>query len=229
MRTYRHIFFDLDRTLWDFDENSREALRDICGVNGLAERIPVEEFIKVYQQINEMLWKAYRMGNLNKKTLRVLRFAKALEHFGIFDQVLGVRMGDAYVDLSPKKTALFPNTIEILDYLAGKYKLHIITNGFEEVQHIKLSNSGLSPYFTNVVTSERAAARKPSPEVFQLALHLAGTKAHEAIMVGDDLEADMAGARAVWMDHVYFNPSRAPHTEQVTREINDLNELRAFL
>jgi putative hydrolase of the HAD superfamily len=229
MKRYNHVFFDLDRTLWDFDANSRSALIDICSVNGLSERIPVEEFIKVYQKINEMLWKAYRMGNINKKTLRVLRFAKALEHFGIQDTILGQRMGDAYIDLSPKKTTLLPNTIDTLDYLAGKYKLHIITNGFEEVQHTKLTNSGLSQYFTEVITSERAAARKPSPEVFQLALHLANASSHEAIMVGDDLETDMAGARSVWMDHVFFNPEKQLHNEPVTHEISDLGELRNLL
>jgi putative hydrolase of the HAD superfamily len=229
MKGYKHIFFDLDRTLWDFDTNSRQALEELYAASDLEGRAPFDAFLKVYQETNEMLWRAYRMGNVTKRSLRSLRFAKTLEHFGIRDAQLSERMGQAYIELSPKKTALLPNTIETLDYLSSRYKLHIITNGFEEVQHIKMEHSGLRPYFTEVITSERAAAKKPSPEVFLLAFHLAKATAPESLMVGDDLEADMAGARAVWMDHVYFNPDRRPHSEPVTHEISDLGELRNLL
>ncbi len=226
-----HLFFDLDHTLWDFETNSRLALADIYVLFGLEGRgiAEVAHFKTVYRGINEMLWKAYRMGNIRKNELRVLRFAKTLEHFGVRDLVLAEKIGDAYVEISPQKTTLMPNTLDVLDHLAGKYRMHIITNGFEEVQHIKLERSGLAGYFTEVITSEMASARKPDPEVFHLAMAMAGANAAASMMIGDDIEADVLGARNVGMHHVYYNPGQKPHEHALPFEIKDLDELRNLL
>lgn len=229
---YRHIFFDLDRTLWDFDTNSRFALNAIFQNNSLSDfGIPnAEEFIRVYQIINEQMWSSYRLGNLSKSHLRTRRFSKTLAHFGYENAKLGIKLDQEYISISPYQTALFPQAIETLGYLAGKYTLHIITNGFEEVQHIKLEKSGLLPFFKTIMTSERAMARKPDPIVFQLACQMAGAKTFDSLMIGDDLEADILGARNVSMDQVYFNPVRKPHdVEDITHEIIDLAELRNIL
>lgn len=225
---YRDIFFDLDRTLWDFDTNSRAALTEIyieydlkvAGVDS------ADSFIEVYNGINTMLWKAYRMGNLRKQELRHLRFSKTLAHFGCGDRALGECLGKTYISISPYKTALMPNALEVLDHLAGKYKLHIITNGFDEVQGIKLQKSGISKFFDVVITSEMASARKPSPEVFELAMAKASASVSASIMIGDDLDTDIAGARNLGMDQVYFNPHENAHNDPVTFEIKDLNQLR---
>lgn len=231
MSRYRHIFFDLDRTLWDFDTNSKEALSEMYTAFKLEREgvIDAAAFIEVYTGINEALWKAYRMGNIRKAELRGLRFAKTLEHFGCRNIELGARLGNRYVELSPMKTALMPHTFEVLDHLAGRYTLHIITNGFDEVQGIKLKQSGIADFFTEVITSEMASARKPDPMVFQLAFAKTGSAAASSIMIGDDLDTDIRGARGVGMDQVYFNPAGKTHSEDVTFEIENLSELKLIL
>ncbi len=228
---YKHIFFDLDRTLWDFDTNSRSALTELYTSFALAEHgvRSAEVFIGVYETINRGLWSRYRNGRLSKKQLRRTRFSKTLEHLGCWNPNLGVRLENAYIDLSPLKTAVEPNALETLEYLRGEYQLHIITNGFEEIQHIKLQKSGLSDFFCHVITSERASARKPGREVFEFAFALAGTHSGESLMVGDDLETDMAGARNMKMDRAFYNPDKIEHSEDLTYEISDLAELRNLL
>lgn len=231
MSRYRHIFFDLDRTLWDFDTNSRSALSEMYTTFKLEREgiVDAARFIEVYTDINERMWKAYRLGNIRKAQLRSLRFSKTLEHFGCRNTELGIRLGDSYVELSPMKTALMPNTFEVLEHLAQKYVLHIITNGFEEVQGIKLKQSGIADFFQEVITSEMASARKPDPMVFELAFAKTGSAAASSIMIGDDLDADIIGARSVGMDQVYFNPARRRHDEDITFEIEKLNELKTIL
>lgn len=231
MKAYRHVFFDLDRTLWDFESNSREALSELYLSFDLQSKglHDADAFRLTYERINEDLWRAYRIGNLGKKRLRSLRFSKTLETFGCTDIDLGRRLDEAYIDLSPHKTALVPNAVRVLDYLKEKYILHIITNGFEEVQHLKIAKSGLGSYFTEVITSERASARKPQREIFELAFSLTGSVAKESIIIGDDLATDIAGARNMEMDQVYFNPGGSMHSDKVTHEIKDLIELRNFL
>jgi len=228
---YEHIFFDLDRTLWDFDTNSREALREIfdsfdLSSMGIGE---AEHFIETYQAINEELWARYRQGLINKRLLRSRRFCDTLSRYGIDDEYLGEKLGEAYIDISPYKTAVSPNCMEILDYLAGKYLLHILTNGFEEVQHTKLERSGLMPYFKEVITSEKAGARKPDPLVFGFAFEQTKGSIGDSIMIGDDLHTDIGGARNVMMDHVYYNPKGVKHEEELFHEISDLIELKELL
>jgi putative hydrolase of the HAD superfamily len=231
MPKYEHVFFDLDRTLWDFDTNSKLALGEIFVEFKLKEKgiDSSVEFIDVYQEINEKLWDLYRKGLLNKRKLRSQRFSKTLEYFGLFDEYLGEQIGTAYVEISPHKTAVLPNCMEILDYLAGRYKMHIITNGFEEVQNIKLDKSGLTKYFSKIITSEQAGARKPDPKVFDYAFGLTSGKVHNSLMIGDDLRTDIEGARNIEMDHVYYNPHRIDHSEDLHHEIADLLELKNLL
>lgn len=228
MSTYRHLFFDLDRTLWDFDANSREALGEIHDLHNL-ESLGIhdlQDFISRYERINEHYWNLYRTHQIDKKTLRSIRFEETLREYQIKDPELSLRLADDYVRISPVKTRLFPGTTEVLNYLANKYVLHIITNGFEEVQHIKLERSGLRPFFEEVITSEKAGHKKPGAEIFHYAFRLSGAVKKESIMVGDDLEADIRGARGVGIDHVFFNPNRIAHKERVTHEISALSELK---
>ncbi|MEM9051371.1 MAG: YjjG family noncanonical pyrimidine nucleotidase [Bacteroidota bacterium] len=231
MKKYEHLFFDLDRTLWDFDTNSRLALNEIYLSFDLKNKgiLSAVDFVETYQEINEELWALYRKGLLNKRKLRTVRFTRTLEAFEIDDEYLGDQLGTAYVEISPHKTALLPNTIEILDYLKGKYQLHIITNGFEEVQHVKLEKSGLSPYFDKVITSEQVGARKPDPTVFHYALESSNCGTSDSLMIGDDLGADIIGAREVGMDQVYFNPNKIEHSEELDHEIVDLIQLKQIL
>lgn len=230
-RNYDHVFFDLDRTLWDFETNSRTALAVVhremklpnLGIDNFSD------FVEKYQEINERLWGYYRIGSMSKSDLRKKRFTLTLKEFGVLDPVLGERMDSAYLDVSPYQTALLPSTMEALDYLANHYKLHIITNGFEEVQHIKMERSGLTPYFDVILTSESAKARKPDPSVFKLALKMAEAQPHNSLMIGDDLHTDILGARNMNIDQVYLNPESVPHDDEVTHEISDLKELISLL
>jgi putative hydrolase of the HAD superfamily len=227
---YEHIFFDLDRTLWNFDENSKKVLSDIyINYNLTVSIVSVELFITKYQEINEKLWKLYRGNKLDQGELCCKRFEDTLKHFNVFDNNLASNMGDYYVEHSPRQTLLFPYSIDVLTYLSDKYKLHIISNGFEEVQHIKLRESGLSTYFDVLVFSERVGVKKPHPYIFKKAFSLAGAKASNSIMIGDDLYADIYGAQRVKMDTVYFNPQQLEHDKYTQYEIKCLSELYDIL
>jgi len=230
-KAYQHIFFDLDRTLWDFDKNSSEALAEIFDHFNLHSLgvSSCELFSSKYKEINDQKWDAYRRGRLRKKELRLQRFTDVLAHFGCYDLALGGQIDRFYISVSPHKTALLPGTLETLDYLSSKYKMHIITNGFEEVQHIKMRKSGITQFFDVVMTSERAMARKPDPAVFKLALAEPRAKAVHSIMIGDDLGTDISGARGVWMDQVYFNPKKMVHNDDVTHEIERIDQLKSIL
>ena len=228
---YTHILLDLDRTLWDFDTNALEALTEILeNLDLLNKSIPtIEAFVDEYIDINEYYWELYRQKKITKEHLRVIRFEKALGKFGIEDKSISRKMGDAYIEISPRKINLIPNTIEILDYLSDKYHLHIITNGFEEVQFIKMRHSDLEKYFKTITTSEAAGVKKPHPNIFKHALQLANAHPNECIMIGDDLHIDVKGAKDLDIHQVYFNPTGKDHDENPTHEIKDLIELKEIL
>ncbi len=231
MNNYKHIFFDLDHTLWDFDRNSRETLEELFEAYSLKNYgIHVfEDFVETYKKVNDQKWDEYRKGNISKENLRATRFHDTLMRFEINHPELAAEIDREYIQRSPHKTNLFPHALEVLAYLAEKYTLHIITNGFTEVQDIKITKSGLLPFFTYRITSEEAGANKPDPVIFRHALKMAGAKRTESIMVGDNLEVDIIGARRVGLDQVYFNPDRKPHREKVTFEISKLSELHGIL
>lgn len=228
---YKHIFFDLDRTLWDFEKSSFQTLSEIIEEYDLI-RLGVpskEEFIESYLDINEALWDLYRNNQVSKDDLRTKRFERTLEHFGIKNTELAKSIGFYYVDQSPIKTNLFPNTIELLKKLKSNYKLHIITNGFEEVQHVKLKSCGIHEYFEQIVTSEKTGVKKPNPAIFEGALRLANAKAEESLMVGDDVPVDLEGAMNVGIDAAYFNPEKKEITQKITFEYSDHLELANWL
>jgi len=230
---YKHIFFDLDRTLWDFDKSSKQAFEEIYEKFNLKEKgiDSVHSFYDVYTIHNEKLWDKYREGKLSKEELRGLRFHLSLKDFGIDDRELADKFGEEYIRLSPLKANLFPQAINILEYLYPKYKLHIITNGFEEVQDIKIKTAGLGMYFDKIITSEEAGEKKPSPEIFNYSLKKAGAKPEESLMIGDDYNVDIIGAKNAGIDQVLFDPK----TEQIALSKNVsyyvvcLDELKDFL
>lgn len=230
MTKYKHIFFDLDRTLWDFEQNMRITLTEIFENHQLNKAIPdAETFIDTFVNHNNRLWASYQRGEMKKEVLRYKRFEVTLKDFGIKDKVLASVIGEEYINESPKKTALIPYTIEVLDYLKEKYCLHIITNGFNEVQFTKLRLCGIEKYFDKVVTSEISGYHKPRPEAFGYPLSSANAKKHESIMVGDDIEADIIGARQFGIHQIYFNPESTPHNEIITHEVDSLLKITEIL
>lgn len=229
-KSYRHIFFDLDRTLWNFEENSKLVLQAIFQKFDLDKQIENEsDFIQKYYYYNDFLWERYRNNSITKEQLRDERFKLTLEHFHITNTKIAFEMGDFYVSESPKQTALMPFAREILDYLDGKYKMHIITNGFEEVQHIKLNESNIRHYFEHLIFSEKVGVKKPHPLIFKRALKYSGAKVTESLMIGDDYQADIYGAQRIKMDSVYYNFHKTPHTNTVDTEISCLSELMRIL
>ena len=224
---YKHIFFDLDRTLWDFEENSNETLLELCNKYNIASRgiSDHNEFITKYKLHNEHLWALYRENKISQKKLRSQRFYNTLLDYGIDDFKLSEKIGLDYIEICPKKTKLFPYVLEVLNYLKNKYYLHIITNGFEKTQLIKLKCSALMPFFLNIVTSEKIGFKKPNPKIFEYALQKSQAIKSESIYVGDDLEVDILGCQNFGIDGIFFNPQKTPHKEKVTYEISSLTQL----
>ncbi|MFO7938674.1 MAG: YjjG family noncanonical pyrimidine nucleotidase [Bacteroidales bacterium] len=231
MKKYTHIYFDLDRTLWDFEANALETFRDLFDKHNLRVIFDsFEAFHKTYQKHNEKLWMDYREQKISKHDLRNRRFELTLKEFGTENSRLAQTLGDEYIALSPQKTRLFPGTHEVLDYLSAKqYKLHIITNGFNEVQFLKLKNSKLEHYFSKVVTSENAGAQKPRPEIFHYALSSVHARKEESLMIGDDLTGDILGAQKYGIDQVFCNFTKQQHQEKPTYEIQAIKDLKQIL
>ncbi|MCF8371959.1 MAG: YjjG family noncanonical pyrimidine nucleotidase [Bacteroidales bacterium] len=230
MKKYKHIYFDLDRTLWDFESNSEDTFHDILEKYELMPKIgSFKRFFKAYRKYNDHLWRKYREKQIEKHILSWKRFYLTLLEFGINDIELSKKIGHDYLEISKTKKKLFPFTHEILAYLHEKYSLHIITNGFEEVQFSKLDNCDLRKYFTEIITSEKVGVQKPKPEIFEFALLSANAQREESIMIGDDVEVDIKGAMNQGIDQVHFNFINRPASTKATYEITSLIDLKEIL
>jgi putative hydrolase of the HAD superfamily len=229
---YKHLFFDLDHTLWDFEMNTQETLKDLYMMNDLEKRgvTDFDTFFSKYSFHNHNLWDKYTKGLIKQEELRWKRMWLALLDFKIADETLAKHLAVEYLDILPTKKNLFPYTFEILDYLKGKgYIMHLITNGFENVQFNKLRNSNLTAYFVEVITSEASNSIKPNKEIFEFALQKAGATIKESIMIGDNLDADIQGGINAGMDTIFVNHLHVlPHIK-ATYEIQHLKELENIL
>lgn len=232
MNNIRHIFFDLDRTLWDFESSAREAFRRIFDQYELRSKgVPShEDFHESYNTFNNRLWDMYRKGEITKDDLRGRRFVETLYSYNIDDKNLGDAIGDEYVRVSPLIVRLFPYALNILEYLTKKnYNLHIITNGFEEVQTVKLRESDMRKYFDKIITSEEAGIKKPEPGIFNYAFKKTGALPEESIMIGDDYEVDIVGAKNVGMSQIFFDPEKTMENPICDHHIQCLNEIEGVL
>lgn len=226
----KHIFWDLDHTLWDFNVNSNDTLRELFIRYRLEEALNTQsdDFVTTYKRINDECWDKYRKGTMTKDELRIARFQLTFLHFNSKDFKRAEEIGWSYMDECPKKTKLIPGTLEVLSAFQKKYKQHIITNGFIEVQGIKQEASGLRPYFDVVVCSEEVGEKKPHPSVFNYALEKAGAVAEESVMIGDSLEVDAIGAQNAGITGIWFNPTSSAAKHKVI-EINELRDLLDML
>ncbi len=225
---YRHLFFDLDHTLWDFDANARLTLHELYEELKLRE-IGIDDFDNFHTRYlihNELLWARYRNGTLRVDELRWKRMHLTLLDFKIGNEALAKELGTRFLDLLPTRNILFPGALEILQVLRERnYMLHIITNGFETTQHSKLKTSGLAPLFTEVITSEGSNSLKPKKEIFEYALRKAGASVEQSIMIGDNIEVDIAGAKNAGMDQVFVNHIDAETSISPTYTVRSLHEL----
>lgn len=231
MKSYKAIFFDLDHTLWDFEMNSRETLSELFEkhetlINNVKS---AEHFIDEYRMVNHQMWDDYHKNIITKEVLRFGRFNRTLKKFNIEDAELAEELSSQYLEICPTKKNLFPGTHSVLEYLQAKYSLHIITNGFKEVQYVKIKNSGIEKYFSNIHISEEIGFKKPEVEIFDYAVRQAKTSHDKCIMIGDNLETDIAGAKNAGIDTLFFNPSGQPTTSHSERQIISLNELLNIL
>jgi putative hydrolase of the HAD superfamily len=228
---YKHLFFDLDHTLWDFDANSRQTLEELYDTMGLQEKgvDNFDRFHKNYLVHNERLWDRYRKGFIKSEELRWKRMWLTLLDFKIGDEALARELGVRFLESLPTRRQLFPHTLEVLDYLVAKgYQLHLITNGFVETQHSKLRNSGLTHYFTEVITSEGSNSLKPQAAIFEYAFDKAKALKEQSIMIGDDIEADIKGAMNAGLDQVFVNHLNIEPPVKPTYTVYSLKELETI-
>ncbi|MEN9928812.1 MAG: Pyrimidine 5-nucleotidase YjjG [Bacteroidota bacterium] len=220
MKQITDIFFDLDHTLWDFDKNSELAFDRI-----FKEKFPdvaTSKFVEVYAPINQACWKLYQVDTITHDQLRYKRLKDSFDalQYTISDEEIN-QIAIDYIDYLPLNNQLFEGAIELLEYLKPKYQLHIITNGFAEVQYKKLHNSGISDYFKSVTNSEMAGVKKPNPKIFEHALSVANTTKERSIMIGDCIDADVKGALSFGMDAIYFNEQK----KEVPLEVKQVHHL----
>lgn len=223
----KDVFFDLDHTLWDFDRNSELTFKNIFNKNH--PTIETKCFIEKYVPINQACWKLYQYDKITHAELRYNRLKHSFDamNYSISDEQIE-SIAQEYIDLLPQNNHLFDGTLEVLDYLQQKYKLHIITNGFAEVQFKKITNSNIGTYFQTITNSEMAGVKKPNPIIFEYALELAKAKKENSIMIGDCLEADVQGALDAGIDAIFFNESRIQVSNTI-KQVNHLLELKNYL
>ena len=219
-REITDVFFDLDHTLWDFDRNSGLAFQRVFQKHNIG--IPLADFLREYEPINLAYWKEYSEERITKLELRRGRLNEAFDIFKLkFTSEIIDSISTSYMNELPVDNHLFNGAIDILDYLSQKYQLHIITNGFTEVQNLKLTNSGIKGYFRTITTSEDLGLKKPHPSVFNIAMRKASTLPQRSIMIGDSLDADIVGAHKVGMHTLFFNYRK----EKVSPNFPFINEL----
>ncbi len=231
MPKYKHILFDLDHTLWDFEKNSTETLCELYETFQLMAigNFSAEDFCQTFHKVNYQLWELHQLGDYEQSRLREDRFNIIFKELGVAETHVPPTIKDEYLRLCPSKPHVFPSTHDILEYLQDRYQLHIVTNGFSDVQYIKIKSAGLTDYFTHIITSDGAELRKPNPAIFRHLLELIAARASECIMVGDNLLTDVAGAQNADIDCIYFNPKKIPHETSTTYEIYQLSELKGIL
>jgi putative hydrolase of the HAD superfamily len=218
------VFFDLDHTLWDFEKNS-EITFDII-FNKHKIQLDLISFMDVYRPVNLKYWNMYRRGKIDSVNLRYERLKEVFDHFDFkADRPYVDLIAQEYINNLSNQIHLFPGAMEILNYLSAKYKLHIITNGFEEIQHKKLKSSRIDHFFETVTTAEGSGYKKPDKRIFDHALQKAKTHQSKSIMIGDNLEADIQGAKDYGMQVIYFG--KKPNFE--IDHVENLHDLKNVL
>lgn len=231
MSSFKAVFFDLDHTLWDYETNSYETLKELFdgyNLSGMAD-VTFEQFIKKFTKVNDKLWDNYNRGLIDRQVIKKKRFEKILKAFNIHKPEMSLSMSEEYIKNCPYKTNLMPFAHETLAYLHKKYPLYLLTNGFNDVQNIKIKNSNIDHYFSGMVTSETSGHRKPSSEIYNYTLSLAKAKAESTIMIGDNLNADIIGAKKAKLCTAYYNPRALKHKAETDYEVICLSELSSIL
>ncbi len=232
MKNIRHIFFDLDNTLWDHRKNAYLTLKDIFDREGVRKKYDLlfEDFHRQYFTINENLWAKIRDGEIDKEYLRKHRFYDSFLFFGIDDMELSMKFEDNFLDEIINYNELVPGAYELLEYLSEKdYDLHILSNGFKEVTYRKAELSGIKGYFKTILSADEIQIRKPNPEIYEYALNNAGAVKNESIMIGDDWVADVEGALSFGIKAIFFDVFNDNYTSEQFITIKKLDQIKAYL
>jgi putative hydrolase of the HAD superfamily len=223
----KDVFFDLDHTLWDFDKNSALTFNKIFKMHDV--EVDLNEFLSHYEAINLDYWKLYREEKIDKESLRYNRLNDTFNKISFHaDSTLIDKLSTDYIVYLTSFNHLFADTLNILNYLKPKYQLHIITNGFQEVQESKLRNSNIHHFFKSVTDSEQVGVKKPNPKIFNFALNKVDANPKTSIMIGDNMEADILGALNFGMEAIYFNYLKTSADHNI-KQINNLDEIKLFL
>lgn len=230
MKKFTHIFFDLDHTLWDYDYNARKVLSDIYEQFSLQKVLTcsLDGFISTFFKINAELWHYYNSGQISRDDIRVMRFLKVFKACGSKDELLAAEISTSFLYHCPRQTRLMPDADILLNYLQKKYQLSIITNGFEEVQAIKMRSAGLEKYFNYVFTSETTGHRKPEAELFYHALEITKGEKSMSLMIGDNHYTDVMGAVNAGITPLFYNPTGRKKSD-CELQVTHLSELMKIL
>ena len=227
LNNIEHVFFDLDHTLWDFEKNSELAFQMVFDKQKID--LDLGNFLEVYKPINFKYWELYRNNSVTKEALRYGRLKESFDFLKFEAQDTTINsIADDYIEYLPQNNFLLEGSVELLKLLKSKYKLHIITNGFEEVQHRKMHGAGIHEYFETVTTSEEAGVKKPHPQIFEKAVQKSGAVPSKSVMIGDNLEADIIGAHNFGFKVIFLNPEGLSFEGQYP-QIQKLNEVLNYL
>ena len=228
---YAHLLFDLDHTLWDFERNSSEALNEVYSIYNMQvfNAFSRRQFVDKFKEVNTIVWEKYDRDESDRDYIRTRRFELVLTQLGIKIEAIPEDISKTYLSICPTKGNVIPDAFEVLDYLKGSYEMHIITNGFDDIQDTKLNSSNLRGYFDRIFTSEAVGHKKPSKEMFNKAVKMIGVDKKDCLMIGDNLETDIKGALNADLDVVFFNPDNLKNDLPVTFEIRKLIDMKAIL
>lgn len=230
---YKHLFFDLDHTLWDFEKNSAECLADIYEIFNFKNLniSSLEMFQQEFSIVNRHHWSLLEQNLITHEDLRRRRFQETLENLGVknLKKSFGLEINEYFLELLPKKAHLIEGAVDVLEYLLPKYELHIISNGWQDIQVNKMKSSEIHHYFGEIITNELAGTRKPDRRIFDYAVDVTKADLSESLMIGDNYEADILGAINAKMDTVFYNPDDIPTSQKPTFDIKKLIELKEIL
>lgn len=229
---YKHLFFDLDHTLWDFEKNSAECLADIYNIFKFKDLniSSLDAFQQEFSIVNKHHWSLLEQNLITHEELRRRRFKETLINLGAdVDETFGLEINECFLGLLPQKAHLIDGTVELLEYLLPNYELHIISNGWQDIQVNKMKSSEIHHYFGEIITNELAGTRKPDRRIFDYAVEVTNANLTESLMIGDNYEADILGAISANMDTVFYNPDNLPTGQKPTFEIKKLVELKEIL
>lgn len=234
MRLYTDLFLDFDDTLYDTHGNAVIALHELFETLQLGQYFADPEvFYDEYWKANIDLWTRYSKEEITRDYLIVERFRRPLSFGKGLDptEEYCLKASDLFLDYCSSKPGLVEGAHELVDYLKNKgYRMHICSNGFHEVQYKKLRACGLFDYFDTIILSEDAGANKPSKQFFDYALQKSGAVKAKTLMIGDNFNTDILGAKQAGFDTAYFNRfPDYPAPEPVTFEVTNLSQLLDIL